>query len=250
VGELDIETDSSIELETLGHEVRHVFGSIVQDLSNVQVTKTVVPTVSYEGKIIYKSTLVSQLVGNPLLSKDRLTRIAQKTYYTTGQQKKRDINSPTCLVDIGSDVAIVFESGFDDGPSTRSTKLKKRKRKENDPSMEVASARREFWLGRIVLTRQKYGAQWGRCRSPIDLLDRPTPSNGQSGSICQLLLNWYKAIGKSKTQFTYDTTDVQWIDIEMVIANVNLTMKHGLQRVYVLDPIDRQACENYIQTMS
>ncbi len=63
-------------------------------------------------------------------------------------------------------------------------------------------------------------------------------------------MNWYKAIGKSKTQFTYDTTDVQWIDIEMVIANVNLTMKHGLQRVYVLDPIDRQACENYIQTMS
>ena len=33
------------------------------------------PTVAYKGHLIYKSTLVSQLNGNPFLSKDRLTRV-------------------------------------------------------------------------------------------------------------------------------------------------------------------------------
>lgn len=65
MGEEDIEIDSSVELETLGHEVRHVFGSLVQDNIDVHGNGKVEPIVTYEGKINYKSTLVSQLVGNP-----------------------------------------------------------------------------------------------------------------------------------------------------------------------------------------
>ena len=70
----------------------------------------------------------------------------------------------------------------------------------------------------------------------------------QSGSICQLYLNWYNPIGTNKTQYTYDATDVQWIDIENVISFVNLTVKQGVKRIYVLDLIDKHVLDDFIKT--
>lgn len=98
---------------------------------------------------------------------------------------------------------------------------------------------------------QKNGSHWVRRRKAIDLLDRPVPLVGQSGSVCRLQCNWYKSSGNNKTLFTYDATDGQWIDIEMVISNVNLSMKSGIQdRVYILDASDLQALTTYIQNVS
>lgn len=75
-----LDVDLDVDLEKLGHEARHAFSSIIQDL----IVKRYVPTrdrfvhfVTYEGKMIFKSTLVSQLVGNPLFSRDNLTRVKQ-----------------------------------------------------------------------------------------------------------------------------------------------------------------------------
>ncbi|CAM6091083.1 unnamed protein product [Calypogeia fissa] len=68
--------------------------------------------------------------------------------------------------------------------------------------------------------------------------------------MCQILFNWYTPTSKSKTTFTYDTTGFQWIDIEMVISSVTLTMKSGIGRVYVLDPVDKKAVQDYVETMT
>lgn len=144
----------------------------------------------------------------------------------------------------------MFESGGTSKRSTRATNAgQKRKRKGKDSTMNSINVEKEFWLGRIQCIRQKYGTQWGRVRNPIDLLDRPTPSGSQTGSVCQVLCNWYNAVNKAKTQFTYDTTDLQWIDIEMVITSVSLTMKQGMQRIYVLDERDKKALDDYVKTM-
>ncbi|CAM6104368.1 unnamed protein product [Calypogeia fissa] len=81
-------------------------------------------------------------------------------------------------------------------------------------------------------------------------MDRPTPPQNCSGTVCQILFNWYTPTSKSKTTFTYDTTDFQWIDVEMVISSVTLTMKSGIGRVYVLDPVDKKALQDYVETMT
>ncbi|KAL3684793.1 hypothetical protein R1sor_002815 [Riccia sorocarpa] len=68
------------------------------------------PMVVYDGHSIYKATLVSQLVGNPTLSKDRLTRIKQSIYFNGVKQRPRVDGVPVCILDIGSDCAVLFDS--------------------------------------------------------------------------------------------------------------------------------------------
>lgn len=70
-------------------------------------------------------------------------------------------------------------------------------------------------------------------RSPVDLLDGPSPPAGQRSTIFQMSFNWYTPTTATKIEFTYDTTDLQWIDVEMVISNVSLTMKGGVRKTYV-----------------
>lgn len=50
------------ELKTLGHEAKHVFGLVVQDLTIDESPLKVMDYVTCDKKMIFKSTLASQLV--------------------------------------------------------------------------------------------------------------------------------------------------------------------------------------------
>lgn len=104
--ELDNPEPPSIEVETLGHEVRHAIFSIAGDLTDcVQEKKKLSPIITYEEKIIYKSTLISQLVGNPHLSNESNPRtyigkeriLAWSNYNDDGTKSEGAVyHSPIC----------------------------------------------------------------------------------------------------------------------------------------------------------
>ena len=85
------------------------------DVDDDQVLTTLVQQkissiVTYEGHSIYKSTLVSQLNGNPLLSKDRLTRVINSIYFNNNDDYLIAASScTTMLLGLGSDVGVYFK---------------------------------------------------------------------------------------------------------------------------------------------
>ncbi|KAL2651442.1 hypothetical protein R1flu_019570 [Riccia fluitans] len=81
--DMDAEGDETNDLEVYGHEARHVLSETMSTLlmEHAPTNKKVDPMVSYEGHEMYKASLVSLLLGNPTLSKDRLTRIKQSVYF-------------------------------------------------------------------------------------------------------------------------------------------------------------------------
>lgn len=62
-------------------------------------------------------------------------------------------------------------------------------------------------------SRQKFGAKWGRLCYPIDLMDKPKNLIG-TNTTCHVMFQCYKPLSKSDTKFTYNNTNIQWIDIE------------------------------------
>ena len=69
------------------------------ELQQSTTTSRILPTVSYSNKVIYKSTLVSELNGNPFLSKDRLTRIPNSVYFNNAKDYlSASSSTSTCLV--------------------------------------------------------------------------------------------------------------------------------------------------------
>jgi hypothetical protein len=61
------------------------------------------------GKVVYKSTLVNELNGNPFLSKDRLTRIHNSIYFNNSEDYLSAATSnSTCLLGLGSDYGVFF----------------------------------------------------------------------------------------------------------------------------------------------
>ncbi|KAL3692300.1 hypothetical protein R1sor_005951 [Riccia sorocarpa] len=136
--------DGVDDLTILGNETRHVMSEVLQQISSEdQEVKKYDPMVVYDGHAIYKVTLVSQLVGNPTLSKDRLTRIKQSIYFNGIKQKPRVDGVPVCILDIGSDCAVLFDTKRT-GRSSRS-----RRRPMNTLSKDV-------WIGRAQKIRRKY----------------------------------------------------------------------------------------------
>lgn len=133
------------------------------------------------------------------------------------------------MADIGHDCVILFECVPEKCPSTRSKEAHKGKRKKNAPVVTPIVPKCESWLGRVEKIKQKHGKSWGRSRSVVELVNRP--ANG--ASTIQFQFNWYKPTDLSKTEFTYDTTDWQWIDLENVICNVKLTMKSSIEHICV-----------------
>ncbi|KAL3696539.1 hypothetical protein R1sor_010615 [Riccia sorocarpa] len=85
----DSEEDDGVDdLAVAGHETRHVMAEVFEQIcSEEEEVKKFDPIVVFNGHSIYKATLVSQLVGNPTLSKDRLTRIKQSIYFNGVKQK-------------------------------------------------------------------------------------------------------------------------------------------------------------------
>ena len=68
------------EFQTMESEWRHELDEIL-DTIDENVNKTTKPVVELDGKDMFKSCLVSQLNGNPTLSKDMLTRVRNGVYF-------------------------------------------------------------------------------------------------------------------------------------------------------------------------
>lgn len=67
----------------------------------------VLPIVEYVGYVILKSTLVSQLNGNPFLSKDHLTRVKHSIYSNNHDDYiTAAASSSTCLLELRSDCGV------------------------------------------------------------------------------------------------------------------------------------------------
>ncbi|KAL3701571.1 hypothetical protein R1sor_019593 [Riccia sorocarpa] len=110
-GSDDAEDDGADDLAVVGHETSHVLAEVFDQIcSEEEEVKKFDPIVLFYGHSIYKATLVSQLVGNPTLSKDRLTRIKQSIYFNGVKQKPRIEGVPVCILDIGSDCAVLFDT--------------------------------------------------------------------------------------------------------------------------------------------
>ncbi|KAL2610848.1 hypothetical protein R1flu_022540 [Riccia fluitans] len=100
--DMDVEGDETNDLEVYGHEARHVMSKTLSTLlmEPAPTNRKVDPMVSYEGHEMYKASLVSLLVGNPILSKDRLTRIKQSVYFNGVKPKPRIDGVSVCIMDV------------------------------------------------------------------------------------------------------------------------------------------------------
>ncbi|KAL2635477.1 hypothetical protein R1flu_006956 [Riccia fluitans] len=109
--DVDVEGDETNDLEVYGHEARHVMNKTMSTLfmEHAPTNRKVDPMVSYEGHEMYKASLVSLLLGNPTLSKDRLTRIKKSVYFNGVKPKPRIDGVPMCIMDVGSDCAVLFD---------------------------------------------------------------------------------------------------------------------------------------------
>ncbi|KAL3677190.1 hypothetical protein R1sor_027138 [Riccia sorocarpa] len=208
--------DETNDLEVYGHEARHAMSETLSGLlmEDQPMKKKVDPMVSYEGHQMYKASLVSLFVGNPTLSKDRLTRIKQSVYFNGVKLKPRVEGVPVCIMDVGSDCGVLFDTP--DGLISN-----RFRRGRPDQKQRRDGQGKQVWFGRVQKIRRKYNGKWAKSRSEIDLLDRPVAQAGE-GCCCQVLFNWYTPVAGSKVKFTYDNTDLQWIDLESVITVVSL----------------------------
>ncbi|KAL2653470.1 hypothetical protein R1flu_021598 [Riccia fluitans] len=108
---VDVEEDETNDLEVYGHEARHVMSETMSTLlmEHAPTKRKVDPMVSYEGHQMYKPSLVNFLLGNPILSKDHLTCIKQSVYFNGMKPKQRVDGVPVCIIDVGSDCAMLFD---------------------------------------------------------------------------------------------------------------------------------------------
>ncbi|KAL3684531.1 hypothetical protein R1sor_002553 [Riccia sorocarpa] len=138
------EEDGANDLAVVGHEARHVMSEVLQQVCSEEEVTKFDPLVAYDGHSIYKATLVSQLIGNPTLSKDRLTRIKQSIYFNGVKHRPRADGVPVCILDIGSDCAVLFDTEN----KNRSTRSKKGR-----GSMTLS---KDVWVGRAQKIRRRY----------------------------------------------------------------------------------------------
>ncbi|KAL3681020.1 hypothetical protein R1sor_023976 [Riccia sorocarpa] len=236
------EDDDGIDdLALLGHETRHVMADVLNEVLAEPSTCKVDPMVSHEGHQMYKASLVSLLVGNPTLSKDRLSRIKQTVFFNGVKPKPRIPGVPVCIMDVRSDCAVLFDRARESA-CTRAKRVTDRRKRR--PQHFV----KEVWYGRVQKIRRKYNGKWGKTRSEIDLLDHPNPGHGE-GSICQVLFNWYTSMVGSKLKYRYEGTDLQWIDLESVVTTVNMRVEHGLTTVWQLDASDKDKVDQFMASI-
>ncbi|MCO5555230.1 hypothetical protein L7F22_008774 [Adiantum nelumboides] len=206
-------------------ELRHVMDSVVDDVEDIKCQ--ISPFVEVDGKTIYKSTLVSQLNGNPTLYKDRLTRVKGGVYDTF--DKKVTYQSRTCLV-VGSDCAVLFER-------LPSKEIRRSKVKGKLGSTNEGMSKGTWYLGRVVCMRRKLGLSMKETRGPIDLLDRPAN--------VEIHLAWYQK-AKGTRSYTYDLIDNQCVPLESIISIANLTYDLETKK-YQLDANDYKVFNEYIK---
>ncbi|KAL2643816.1 hypothetical protein R1flu_011403 [Riccia fluitans] len=109
--DMDAKGDETNDLEVYGHEACHVMSETMSTvlMEHAPTNRKMDPMVSYEGHEMYKAFLVNLLVGNPTLSKDRLTRIKQSVYFNVVKPKPRVDGVLMCIMDVGSDCVVLFD---------------------------------------------------------------------------------------------------------------------------------------------
>ena len=111
--------------EVTQHEVRIAIGEMLDTLKEGPAfEEPIIPTtkiricVAYEGNQIYKSTLVSQLNGNPFCQKDRLTLVKNSVYFNNlDAYLNAAFCSDTCFLGLGSDCGVYFVNTANVEPS-------------------------------------------------------------------------------------------------------------------------------------
>lgn len=125
--------------------------------------KTIKPVVDLDGKDMFKACLVSQLNGNPTLSKHRLTIVRNGVYF------RRDGKAPQKGVSIGfgigSDCGVSFERNSI--PPTKHTT-----RKGVSRSTKQGVYYGTWYIGRVQMIRKKDGNRVFDYHNDIDLFDR------------------------------------------------------------------------------
>ena len=182
-------------------EARHVLRDMLNvhenqlNCPNQRSDGKISPTIEYDGKVMFKSTLVSELNGNPFLSKDRLTRVRNSMYLNNAEEYMSAANSEnTCLLGLGSDYAVYFVSN-PAGPQTSTARAAKKKNgsgRVGAPSnIGKGTSCGSWWLGRVQKIRRKVGQKWGLSRYPIDLMMRSsaTARKGSAPPQVMVLLN-------------------------------------------------------------
>ncbi|KAL2651525.1 hypothetical protein R1flu_019653 [Riccia fluitans] len=148
------EGDETNDLEVYRHEVRHVMSETMSTLlmEHAPTKKKVDPMVSYEKHQMYKASLVSLLVGNPTLSKDHLIRIKKSVYFNGVKPKPRVDGVPMCIMDVGSDCAVLFD-GPDNLSNNRSRGFQIGQKRKRDGQMN------QIWFGRVQKIGMKYNGK-------------------------------------------------------------------------------------------
>jgi hypothetical protein len=200
-------------------------------------------------KVVYKSTLVNELNGNPFLSKDRLTRIRNSIYFNNSEDYLSAATSnSTCLLGLGSDCGVFFVESQSHAVESAAKAAKSRSRmgRLGGPSNVPSTASLgTWWLGRIHKMRHKVGSRWRISRQPVDLLNRGGGTSNNHGSTqIQVLLNWFsKALVNLK--FKYDVSDSQWIDVDTIISTVTLSYCF-VSAMYTLDQNDANSLNLFV----
>lgn len=208
------------------------------------------PILEFGGYTIYKSTLVSQLKGNPFLSKDRLIWVKHSIYFNNHDNYIiAAASSNSCLLGIGSDCGVYFVQRST--TTLSSTMRSARKRKRGRPSATFQSGmpmsvlhgvdNGTWWVGRVQSMCRQIGTQWGLLRNPINLKNLSATSRKQSSNLCkvQVMLQYFRKFPRH-LKFKYNHTDSRWIDVDTIIITV--TMEYNPDSdVYILAAEDTDA---------
>jgi hypothetical protein len=117
----DVVDDGLDATKILEREAQDAVGEMLDTLElnpngtlDFKVNEVVSPLVEFEGMKLYKSTLVSQLNGNPFLSKDRLTRVKNSVYFNNASSYLSTAECiTTCLLGLGMDCGVYFLQDVD-----------------------------------------------------------------------------------------------------------------------------------------
>lgn len=252
--------DTHVASEGCGTILSEMYSDLVYGEPRVDVK----PTVSYNGRQMYKSTLVSQLVGNPNLSKDRLTRVKQSLYFNNLVDKPKDRDGEhTMLMTVSSDIGVLFVDGSQKGRHTRSSQIVARAKKgkgvdkrtaDSGPCLKLPrgqavvvstvpqGTKYMWWLGRVQSIQRKYEGRIGRTRQTVDLLDRPGSEVG-----VRVRCEWFSRVGNSRLKYRLDVCDPQWIDLDCVITIVNLTMNPTSPNIFQLDAEEATRLDDFVK---
>ena len=174
---VDHHDEPSTNAYILQYELRHVLDSMVDEHEEIPLEHFVVPFVVVDDSKIFKSTLVSQLHGNPTLSKDSPTRIKLGMLYTKPKKEIWRVGDNDFNLKLGCDCALAFVT---------EAMIEKLKRKRKRPSKSKALTTKTWYLGRVYKMRRKFANRWVEYREPIDLLER--------ASHMEFGLCWYQKI--------------------------------------------------------